>query len=45
MKNDQIADIELNAVVGGRTEVTQEQYEKILAQRIADQNKPWWKFW
>lgn len=43
--NDQISDIELNAVAGGRTEVTKEQYEQILAQRIADQNKPWWKFW
>jgi hypothetical protein len=42
---DQIGDVELNAVVGGRTEVTKAQYEQILAQRIADQNKPWWKFW
>lgn len=36
-KNDQIGDIELNAAVGGRTEVTREQYEKILAQKFADQ--------
>ena len=40
-----IGDSELDAVVGGRTEVTRAQYEQILAQRIADQNKPWWKFW
>ena len=44
-KNDQISDIELSAVVGGRTEVTKEQYEQILAQRATDQNKPSWKFW
>jgi hypothetical protein len=48
-KSEQISDIELNAAVGGRTEVTLAQYEQILAQRIADaksaQNPPWWKFW
>ena len=48
-KNDQIGDIVLDAVVGGRTEVTLAQYEQILAKQIADAksaaNPPWWKFW
>lgn len=48
-KNDQISDIVLDAVVGGRTEVTLAQYEQILGKQIADaksaQNPPWWKFW
>lgn len=38
--NDQIGDIELAAVVGGRTEVTKQQYEQILADRM---NPPWWQ--
>ncbi|MBR1237551.1 hypothetical protein [Bradyrhizobium sp. AUGA SZCCT0182] len=38
--NDQIGDIESAAVVGGRTEVTKAQYEKILHDRM---NPPWWQ--
>ena len=38
--SDQIGDIELAAVVGGRTEVTKRQYEQILADRM---NPPWWQ--
>jgi hypothetical protein len=37
--NDQIGDVELAAVVGGRTEVTKAQYEQILA----DRQKTWWQ--
>jgi hypothetical protein len=33
-------DIELAAVVGGRTQVTKQQYEQILADRM---NSPWWQ--
>ena len=39
---NEISDIELAAVVGGRTQVTREQYEQILADRQTQQ-KSWWQ--